>query len=1068
MPTKTRQEIDADVDALLKGGAPDAPITKYLQLYHYDPNNMDAEPVQEASEKEKTDADIILATYRAEQGDKEFAEKLKATGKAVLGRMLPTEEQQKEMDESWMPQGIAYVAQDPGRMDPVFQIGLPVVAQALAERTPLGWTGRGLVGAAASGTGEAIVETRKALMGESQGWRSAAANIAAATVGGFQPGGAFAKTAGKATEPVISGAKAVLAESLINGISGAASELTREAINKGEWADPKQVMAGSLIPAGSTMLALPLGVIGRRASERSQELEQRIASIRESGGYTTPGQAIPSEFAGTEMRMAMRDPRLSAAEVYDKSMNSLREKLEARTQGRQAPIEILEQMSDLFNKPSTYKKQIETLQDAGIKARNNLDEAENKLLVAWKAGDLAEVERLSQVRQIFSDEKLMVDFQEAIEHAKRTHAAELTQGVTHLTPVQAMDEGSKAVSRTREALVGKGGYFTSKYADIPINQTGWAAHPIIALANQKMGEITAGMDDRLVALVKGSLEALESTDGVSYQNLRDLDTRISDIYRMRPEMKGTSSFKAARELQQKIRAEMDEQAEFVLGKEKGTELKELNKQYHTYKDLEDSPGIEVLLDPKPTGEHMGKLIADLKANGDASKYYSNVMDYIKYMESLNPEAGQLHLDQFQRAIRGAVMNEAREGSDSLGHAFIEPKKLFDTMSAIESAAPGSLKRMGFMHPESIEKLKAVVEKYPKASKMTADNWDSVMRSDAFQNASPDLIPILESALSDSQTRNLITKSALLGGVEKSAAAAKAYEEAAMTAQRVGVDLKKVEALYQKAIQDPVLRNLDKGIVDETNMGKLMQLIMYTPGIDKDFTEEFAKRLKAKNPELLNQIRLYAEADLLQRGYEAQAPSFSSMIKDVDVQAVAELSRHNRSKRMEEVWERIDPFFEPEQKKGIQDLADEAFDKLLYARRAQIGAPEFAKQIPGAVGTAASLVRTIGNAIDNQRYKWAALNIQHGSGLFDYSHRLKGTAALLRPAESVPQAVSAGFRAPQINLDQGDEDVQPVLPLESAPVAIQNVPGAAGAKKKEAGPSRDRLRQAVTPQAGAAQ
>lgn len=1010
MATITRQEIDADIDEMISAGVPDEKLDKYISALGFDPKDMvHADPKYVPTSEQVWAAKNVKAGSLNVASTGKVLDDVSTITKETTKRMIPNEAQEKELSDSNFP-ALTYFQQDPGRLDPVLEVGIPLIAQAVTSRLPLGVTAAGLVGSAASGAGTAIVEGRKALMGESKGWRDAGANIVASTVGGFSPSGALAKSAGKASDPIIAGIKATVKGTFLESIAGVSGEVARAAIATGSWADPKQVMLAGSIPAATTMVALPLGTSARRAGERSKEIEQRIATIRETGGYTTPGQAIPTEFSGTEQRMATRDPRMSASELYDKSIDTLRQKLEAKTTGMRPAGEVLSEMSDLMDRPSTYKKQIETLSAAGIAARNRLDDTEYELLSAFKSGDIEEVQKLREVRQVFSDEKLVVDFQEAIDYAESVHKAEALEGVAHKTPVEAMDDAAKAVARTREALVGKdGGYFTSKYKEFEVDKVGWAAHPIIAIAKENMAKITIGLDDSMVSRVKGSLEALESADGVSLTNLRDLDTLISDIYNMKPELKKTSSYRAAAAVQQKIRQEMNDQAPYVLGEEQGKQLIETNRQYHAYKNLEDSPGIEVLLDPKPTGEHIQTLISDLKKNGDGSAYYENVMKYITYMGSLNPEAGRIHLDQFQRAIRSAVMNDARNGSDSLGAAFIDGKKLFETMSSIENAKPGSLRRMGFTKTESIAKLEGLVKKYDDATSLTADDWDKVMRSDAFREAKPELAAFFETGLADKQTRNLITKSSLLGGIGGPEGAYRMYEKAQKTVQQVGGDLKKVEALYDEAINDPILKRIDGGVINDKDMSKLMQLIMYTPGYDKEFTEGLAARIAKGNPENINQIRLYATADLLQRGAEANSPNFSSLVSDVDVEGIAKASRHNRSQKMNEAWERVSPFFTPEQRKGLQDLADEAFDKMIYKRRAGIGAPETAKSL-GQVGTIGALTRVVSNAIDNRRYKWAALNLQIGSGLFDYSHRLKVTEAVLSKAELLPAAAKASQRA----------------------------------------------------------
>jgi len=1043
MPTKTRDQIDQDVQQIFKGGGTEQDAEKYLRLLSYDPNNMDAPPPREATEKEVIEADLMLKSYAKAREVKEQAASIKKGVTGFLGRMIPTEEQREEITESatdpvqiakalpfasigMSPVALSYIEQDPGRIDPILEIAPAIVGTALGSR--LGGFGARVGGSIGAASGTALSETRKLAMGESSGLRQSGANIAASAVGGFASPTPYAKVAGRAAGPLVSGLANTGLGMIEQAAFGGAAEILRERIDKGEWAHPSQVAAGAVFPAGITILALPTAIAGRRASLRADELASTVGSMRETGGYITPGQAMPTEFSRVEARMAEREPRSPEAQNYDKSMRAIRDSFESRKEGIRPATEVLGEISDLFNVPSTYRQQMETLSDKAIQSRQMLDQTEANLQAAFRAKNMDEVERLSELRQFMADESIANDFKEAVDHARDTLARELSSDADKLTPIQAHAEMAKATSRAKEGLLA---YFKGAFNDIPKDEVGWAAHPIVAVAQSKLADITAGMDDKLVKLVEGSLTQLQQEGGVTLRNLEDLETRLGDIYRMRPEMKSTSSFKAAREVLNKIRSEVVEQAPFVLGAEKGEQLIKLKQQYWKFKDLEDAPGVAVFFEDKPTGKPIAELLEDVRKNGSDSSYFNNAIEFIRYNSALSPEVGQMYAEQFKKGLRGAIKFDARMPSEVMGGDLIDNDKLVRTLSEIEDAKPGSLKEMGITKPEFLEEFKALSQKYPEASRMTSDQWDMIMTSPAFRENAPDLIPVLEAALSDSQTRNLVTKAAMLEQVGDIPKASKAYEQALETAQKVGVDLKKVEALYEKAIQDPVLKALDFGVAGEQDIKKLVNLIAYTPGYDKEFTKKVASKIGEKNPEMLNQVRLHLEATLFENAAEAQAQSFSKAVSEVDVNELAKLTRKARDTAMKETWDRIEPFFTPEQAKGIQDLADEAYDKMLYQRLSGLGAPEVAKVL-AQVGEKGAYVRAFSNAIENQRYKWAAFNLQHGSGLFDYSHRLRATEAAGLASEA---AVMAGGA---VSRDMQEER----------------------GNKKKAGPSVDRLREAT--------
>ena len=1040
-------------------------LTQYLKA---NPNASDEELSKVIQSWNKPEEKGVLGrTWEATKGAvKQFGQKM-AYSEDEARKELDTQQYYAGSRDPYAAYGQATGGQiyryfaDPdrggARLDVAMEEGIPTIAQALV--TPLGpWT-QAVVGGTAGFGGSIGAQSRRVSAGEQKDiqWGEA-------VQGGIlsaPPGGAVAKGAAREIRPIFSAVKGTLKQAGYAAAAGLIGEESRSLIDKGEWATPAEAGLATAIPAGFTSLFMPFSVLGARAKQRASEIGPRLETLGKTGGSATPGQVAAEGFGNVERHIMESQPRLTVNVDYDKSKQTLASNLANLTTGIKPATEVMAQVSPILNQRTRAAEFKLQLSQKATQLQTKLDDATTALQAAYKEDDLEKIAQLQEVQNQLNSQLFVQTHADAIEEARQLSLGEMTGGSMRMSPAEQTDAWrSRVVNPLIEA---KRTYFEKQYG--VFNNEFKAFHPneIISVANKYADTLDTMLPRDLASNVKTVLRSMQTGD-VSLQQLRDLRSTLLDSVSI-GNLRNTDSERRIKEIASSITDTINNQAKDVYGETGGSLLLKLNKQTAEWHNIIDSVGPDFLVSEKLGGDEARRLIEggkdSLVQSGVDAEPFKNIKRLETWLEAVSPESAQSFRTARNSIIRGSLMEMSAVSRVGLGGKRVDGGKLMQYLKSIEDGKAGSLAELGFPGGEAIAEMSSLFQKYPDAPTMTPEQWSQLLLSPLWKKNAGDAVQIVEGLMSTSQSRSLLERAAQLNAAGATEVARRQYDKAIKAVKDIGGDIRAADEYYQRISEDQLAIAFNNDVLSDKNITKFLQPFIGTNQIDREASEAMVKALKdAGKDELLDQIRLHMVAGMLGDSFE-DAPRFSRQAEQLNVRKVAGLSESRVKGKMTETWKAIEPWFTPEQRTKIQNLADEAYDKMLADNLSGRGIDLGSYGVP-VVGTARRALDTSVSLLDKKRYEWAAWNMFKDLGILgNYAQRLETEGALLTPASAFATGMSLDKAARRAEQRRGDEGEDKTNIRLKAPYEIDMPPTKKANPSEKAGPDRDILNIATS-------
>ena len=905
------------------------------------------------------------------------------------------------------------------RADILMEEGIPTIAQAAT--TELGpWT-QAAVGFTAGGLGSAAAQTRRVMAGEQK--KVNAGEIVSSAFLSAPPGGSVAKGVAKEIRPVFSAVKGAAKQAGYASAAGLIGEEARNLIDEGEWATPQEVGVSTALPAVFSSLFMPFSVIGARAKQRAQEIGPRLETLRKTGGSATPGQIAAEEFGNVERHIMESQPRMSVNVDYDRSKQTLASNIESLTTGIKPATEVLSEISPILNQRTRAAEFKLKLSEKATQLQSKLDDATTALQVAYKEDDPEKIAQLQSIQDQLNSQLFVQKHADALEEARQLSLGEMTGSSLRMSPAEQTDAWRTRV--VNPLIEAKTTYFSKQYG--VFNNEFKAFHPdeIIRVANQYADTLETMLPRDLASNVKTVLRAMQGGD-VSLRTLRDLRSTLLDGVKI-GNLRDTASEHRIKEIAAAVTETINNQAKEVYGDTAGELLLKLNKQTAEWHNIIDSTGPDFLVSSKLGGDEARKLIEggkdSLVQSGIDAESFKNIRRLETWLEAVSPESVQSFRTARNGIIRGALMDMSAVSRVGIGGKRVDGTKLMQYLKSIEDGKAGSLAELGFPGGEAVAEMSALFQKYPDAPTMTSEQWSQLLLSPLWKKNAGEAVQIVEGLMVTSQSRMLLDRAAQLNAAGAVDVARKQYEKAIQSVKEIGGDIRAADEYYQRISNDPLAIAFNNDVLSDSNMAKFLQPFIGTNQIDREASEAMVKALKdAHKDELLDQIRLHMLAGMLNDSFE-DAPRFSQQAQQLNVRKVAGLAESRVQGKMTQTWNAIEPWFTPEQRTKIQDLANEAYDKMLADNLSGRGIDLGSYGVP-VVGTPRRALDTTVSFLDKKRYEWAAWNMFKESGLLgDYAQRLELESKVLTPASAFATGLSldkAAQRAQQRRSDRKED------------------------------------------------
>lgn len=932
---------------------------------------------------------------------------------AAMGSLEPTMGE-KMRAVSMGPLGSLYLMyKNPKRFDVAVEAGIPLVAQALT--TEFSPAAQAAVGASTSALGNALAQSRRVIMGEQEEFRPG--EMAQSAALGAVPIIGPAKAAVAAARPGLTAAKTALKTSAMMAGAGATGEVLRSEIDEGELPAKESIIVNSAIPGGFSLATAPIAILGSRAYGIGKGMVYRAKELPE-GVRPTIGM-LRRDLARAEQRIATLSPNSDAARNIQRAYEDFDAMVGTKTVNPQEPTIVMEQLSPLLKQGTTAQEEIAKLstqaQDAEKIAQQayddwmgaSLDEYTTKKEIAKQAGEMAFAEQLNSVTE------------NAIQLAQERATG---KNPVVLDAVSARNLATEHYAKPLDAAFSE--MWDRQYS---LFERESREFDVSSLDRQVMD---IKLKNRaLSSAAKGQLDSLEKIFPSGKASLGELRLARSNIMKRAKSPSILGDEKAVLlDVSAKIKEIIDDQADDVFGKPKGQELRKLNSDYARYRRVMDADGVDSLFSEHPRDEAIEKVVKSmLTGKGTQADEYKNLMAVADYMQEFNPKLGASMRDEFRNIVRGNILMRSADWDSGAQTWMVDPKKFAENLKQLNQA-DGSLEALNLGNKSIVSDLDKLVQKYPEANKMTADQWTTLFSSPAFRDSlarDGGFGLAVHKAIAQSHAENLMKDSAYAAQMQEAAKAKALRDQAFSTLDEVNGNMEQAQARYEAIMADPDLRILDNPNISNDGLKQFVDSLKNRNVISNAKVSEYMAALDSKNPQAALWVREHYIADFLGDFHE-QSPSFfrhkpsrvntdyMAKLKDLDIPEI-------KSK-----WERLKSVVTPEQFSAIDDAVSGAIVMDEYEREYLRPVISGSKQV-AAVGQKGKAIDWLSDALTHGRYMLAA-------------KEFSGRAEALRSAS---QRKALGATAAQSQVV-----VQPVA-KETAIIEQR-------AQDEEAGPSRDRL------------
>lgn len=739
-------------------------------------------------------------------------------------------------------------------IDMALEGGIPALGQAIAAPTTP--AGQAVVGSTLSVLGNLLAQGRRMIFGEQENFSPGQVAQAGAT--GAIPFVGPAVNAARAANPVLQGAKTAGLNALVQGAGGLAGEAIKTGIDQGTLPTFGEAAFATVAPGTLGGAGSGIASVAQRYGTRAARVLENAETFGKADIPATPGMLIPEELGSIEQKLARAKPEGPVAKAVDTTKTAMKEAMVNMAPSPKEGAAIWKDVEPLVGKIAPAKAHVEKLDEAAKAASADVREAFRNLrevertqegVVDVARGKAVEAAREQALKA--SDEALTADLQSVLKNAREIVTDKAAGGLTSLDPASARTAVIEHVAQPAEAAFQE--HAAALFSLVDNDLKSFNPQPILDRAEEITRQASGTLQKTLQTRIQDIRKMLGDEGlAVSLQDLRNVREELSKSVTF-GEM-GSSEQKLIKDLIGEITDQMDAQAVKALGPEGAAALKRANAFYRETRGLFDKPGVEALFSANPKDEIMDRMIAGLKKSGTNADEYKQLDDLMAKMEQIALEGpaaktrtGDLRrtpeeiaqINEGVKAMRQIANEKIRQSIlhsalDNAGTGYkVNGEKLAGILEDI-GRTPGSLEKLGFGSSELVGEMKALFGKYPSATALSTDQWETLLNSPAFQagKGAKDLKFSIEPYLAASQADNQIVRAALLKKAGYLKAAQDSYDAAKDTLKGINGDLVAAKVRYDQLARNPLAVALNDANLPDGNWKTFFNALIDSEQVDR--------------------------------------------------------------------------------------------------------------------------------------------------------------------------------------------------------------------------------------------
>lgn len=847
-----------------------------------------------------------MPTYRVEtdQGTFDVEADHEPTNDEVLAAIQANEPKKAPSPQKYTPSdpfGIASRVESRGERkgdlnlglgaDIALEAGLPAAAQILtAPFTP---AAQAAAGGVASFVGNALAQLRRMTTGEQEkfSWGESAQATGTGSIPLGGPAAALERVTLK--RALTSAAK----EAAKFAAAGAGGEALKVAIDEGRMADLNEMVGSAVIPGAIGGAASTIGSFAHNRILRGNRLRQSIQELGPIADSASPGMLLPEELAAFEKRTARLNPTGEPARRIDEALMALKKGINSEIQNVPEGAEFFDRISPKIGAIDEAKQSLERLDQAAIKAQQESRSAREALDSARVSGsNIEESARADFVAAVekASAHEMDANLNSALANAKEIAAARVAEGASAISPAEARDLMVHEVALPAKAAIDE--YTKSLYAPFDDTIKGFDTAPILDEIKSAFAKISEGLPPSENQNLQKIIKQMESDPLYSLNGLRNLRSNLREGVKF-SEIGTTKEDMLMKNASSSITRLINEQAPAVFGPDAARRLEAVNAFYTRRSDAMDSLGAKLLFADDPSDNVVKRFIAGMKESGINSKEYAGLRDVLAVLRESNPELADQLAQHANDTLKSSILYSASSIDPSNPSALkVDAKLLLGIMDDM-GRTPGTLEQIGLGGQERLAEMKRIFDKYPEASALDKDQWETLLSSPSFRQASGGSIsPDLEHVLAKTEVENKLMKAAFDRASGNVNAAERQFAEATAKATDAGASQREVQQALEGLLQDPQAVAFNNPSLSKTSFNAFKSAL-FDPASSKvtnDYISHVVKTLEGTptkaNQDLLSGLRESYIADRI-AAYRS-APESSQMLEKADSEFVAKFFSPN--------------------------------------------------------------------------------------------------------------------------------------------------------------------------------
>lgn len=970
----TDQEIQDKASLLVENGADESTVRQFIDTAKSEQLHS-AQPELGTIEKVKAGVSAVAKeAYELAPGPSDIAE-------VVSGKDFLIDVMSKGVLGAPASLAVGLVKQKPKRFDYAAEIGIPTMAQLLTS--PLAGTGiMSLVGASTSAVGNILAQGRRVAMGEQENrgfyimpgtnlpmYGIDAGQLVAATGIGGLPFGAAGKPMFKSAGPILRTLAETATQTGKMSAAGLGAETARIAIDEGRLPTQEEAILAAALPAGLTIVQMPVGLAGKRMQRYAKEVAERAKKLEEAGITPTVGMATQGGLAITERKMAEKTQRGGRQATKVEGMYT---KLDENIPGvggfKQSKSEIFEKFQPYIGAVEEARDSLMQLNEQARAGYDAVDKASAKLAEARVANDLLGISTYQTEMAKASNDAFIASMDSVVDNWRRISVESIAGNMETINPANARSLTVDHVIKPMKAAYDR--HWSDLYGQFDNESKVFDGSRIARKADEMILDLTSAKAE---PKLKGALDAVKAsiTDGPT--NLKDLrTTRENLIGRLRTRgFESTQEERLIKEMAATITKELDSQATDAFGQELGQEFRRVNQGYAKYKDKIHQPGVDILWDKQPDDGVIEKVINEFLKSGTEGDSYKGIANLQKYLGEFAPELSAVVEDEFHRVLRGHILyRNAVPIGGKMSVSSAELQKDLESLFTAEGSDK-AIKLLGLGTTETLQDVQKAHQKWGKASDLTTDQWEALFASRNMAKAAGkanNFAQDIDVIFGESQAKNLASKSNALASQGKVKDAMSALDEANQALKRIGYNEDAAQQKLDTFMKDPAMVAFDKPALNARTYDQLNNTVL-NPAVFTDVEfKDWVAGLERGNPSLLNDYRERVLADFFSDD-RMKSPAYMGKIEIPDVEKMVAKSSEAKGREIEH-FKRVKNLLTPEQGEAIDNLSGVFSEFAGYQRATTAGQTPVSFNVP-LVGEERRWYDAIGNMIRSGEYRAAA-------------------------------------------------------------------------------------------------